>query len=98
MLCGGSFVFTPNPNPTAVQGRWAPRRAPGEPRVGRSPLQLPPGTTLIVDETLLLEGKLDASGTASLAALQRVLMQQVGADARGNASGPARGADAAGGR
>lgn len=63
--------------PELNRSLWAPRRAPGEARVAQSPLQLPPGTLLIVDETVLREGQLTEVGTGSLGALQKVLLEQV---------------------
>ena len=63
--------------PALNQSRWAPRREPGGARVAQSPLQLPQGTLLIVDETVLQEGQLTEVGTGSLGALQKVLLEQV---------------------
>ncbi len=60
-----------------AQGHWTPTRGAGEARLSRSPLQLPPGTLLLVDETGLREGTLDEKGTASLATLAKVLAEQV---------------------
>ncbi|GAX82333.1 hypothetical protein CEUSTIGMA_g9762.t1 [Chlamydomonas eustigma] len=59
------------------KGDWSPCRPPGQSRVQPSPLQLPHGTCLIVDETGLTQGRLDEKGTSSLAALQRVLTEQI---------------------
>ncbi|KAG1662753.1 hypothetical protein FOA52_006778 [Chlamydomonas sp. UWO 241] len=58
-------------------GGWTPCRAPGAPRVSRSPLQLPPGCLLVVDETGLSEGTLLEAGTASMRALGGVLSEQL---------------------
>ncbi len=43
----------------------------------RSPLQLPRGCVLLIDELSLSEGKLTETGVKSLQALQGVLLEQV---------------------
>lgn len=46
-------------------------------RVSSSPLQLPPGTLLLVDESVMGEGRLEAAGVENLQALARLARDQV---------------------
>eukprot|EP00798_Chlamydomonas_sp_ICE-L_P004636 gene4636-14832_t len=58
-------------------GPWAPKRDYETNRLSRSPLQLPPGTCLLVDETVMDEGTLSEIGVASFQTLSKLLQEQV---------------------
>eukprot|EP00955_Chlamydomonas_euryale_P067666 359912-Chlamydomonas_euryale.AAC.1 len=60
----------------ANAGGWAPARKAGALRVSQSPLAVPPGTVLLVDETELAAGKFDEAGYKNLQALAGVLAAQ----------------------
>ncbi|GLC58233.1 hypothetical protein PLESTB_001336100 [Pleodorina starrii] len=55
---------------------WAPQRDPVRERTRPSPLQLAPGTLVLLDETMMVPGQLRPEGVASLQALQAVSRQQ----------------------
>jgi hypothetical protein len=62
----------------ANEGRgWMPSRDASSGRVHRSPLQLSPGTLLLVDELTLGAGKLGEAGVRSLQALHALVQDQV---------------------
>jgi hypothetical protein len=56
--------------------RWAPRRAPGGRRLAPAPLQLAPGTQVLLDETVMAAGALDARALANLGALAALAGRQ----------------------
>jgi hypothetical protein len=56
--------------------RWAPRRAPGGRRLAPAPLQLAPGTQVLLDETAMAAGALDARALANLGALAALAGRQ----------------------
>ncbi|GFR39843.1 hypothetical protein Agub_g339 [Astrephomene gubernaculifera] len=55
---------------------WAPARDLSRERTAPSPLQLPPGTLLLLDETVMAPGQLSSRGVASMQALMAVARQQ----------------------
>ncbi|KAG2495636.1 hypothetical protein HYH03_006236 [Edaphochlamys debaryana] len=55
---------------------WAPARDPSRERTAPSPLQLPPGCCLVLDETVMEAGQLGPKGIASLQAIMAVARQQ----------------------
>lgn len=58
------------------KGLWTPRRVEGSAYLTPGPLQMAPGTHMIVDETLLEAGTLNETGLRNLAAIQGMMRVQ----------------------
>ncbi|GIL43939.1 hypothetical protein Vafri_1523 [Volvox africanus] len=70
---GPSFACGPY---TSNRVSWAPQRDSARERTRPSPLQLAPGTVILLDETLMAPGQLKPEGVASMQALAGVSRRQ----------------------
>jgi hypothetical protein len=62
--------------PALNAGPWWPRRARDDARLASGPLQLAPGTQLLLDEAAMQAGALSETGLRNLSALQDVMRAQ----------------------